>query len=315
MIAILSGGVGAARFALGMRQIIDPTEISIISNVGDDEVLHGLHISPDIDTVTYTLGNAINPDTGWGLKNETWHAMDALTDYGGITWFRLGDRDLATHLFRTQLLSEGKTLTQVTDRIRKRWKVQPRILPVTDDELRTVLYSVIDGRAQQLTFQEYFVRYAHKPAVSRVIYEHSAEARMTPSVIQALENAEAIVIAPSNPILSIGPILAVPGVSEILSRRRERVVAISPIVAGQAVKGPAAKLMAELGLRQSAYGVAEYYKDIISAIVIDDTDAGLADQIRLLGIKTFPTNTLMTSPETSKNLASAALSMISGEPV
>ncbi len=312
MIAILSGGVGAARFALGMSQVVNPSEIAIISNVGDDEVLHGLHISPDIDTVIYTLGSAINPETGWGLENETWNTMDALADYGGITWFRLGDRDLATHLFRTQLLGAGETLTQVTDKIRKRWNVQPRILPVTDDTLRTVITSLIDGQERELTFQEYFVKYAHQPVASRVTYQHSGQARITPNVREALESADAIILAPSNPILSIGPILAVPGISEILSRKRDRVIAISPIIAGEAVKGPAAKLMAELGLTQSAYGVAQYYKELISAMVIDDKDSGLSDQIRRLGIRTVQTDTLMTSQAVSGNLASAALNTVLG---
>ena len=312
MIAILSGGVGAARFALGMSQAINPNEIAIISNVGDDEVLHGLHISPDIDTVIYSLGSAINPETGWGLENETWNAMDALADYGGITWFRLGDRDLATHLFRTQLLAAGETLTEVTDKIRKRWNVQPRILPVTDDKLRTVITAQIDGQERDLTFQEYFVKYAHQPVASRVAYQHSGEARMTPSVREALESAEAIVIAPSNPILSIGPILAVPGISEVLSRKRDKVTAISPIIAGEAVKGPAAKLMSELGLAQSAYGVAQYYKELISAMVIDDKDSGLSDRIHSLGIRTAQTNTLMTSQAVSENLAFAALATVLG---
>ncbi len=312
MIAILSGGVGAARFALGMSQAINPNEIAIISNVGDDEVLHGLHISPDIDTVIYSLGSAINPETGWGLENETWNAMDALADYGGITWFRLGDRDLATHLFRTQLLAAGETLTEVTDKIRKRWNVQPRILPVTDDKLRTVITAQIDGQERDLTFQEYFVKYAHQPIVSRVAYQYSGEARMTLSVREALESAEAIIIAPSNPILSIGPILAVPGISEVLSRKRDKVTAISPIIAGEAVKGPAAKLMSELGLAQSAYGVAQYYKGLISAMVIDDKDSGLSDHIRSLGIRTAQTNTLMTSQAVSENLAFAALATVLG---
>ncbi len=310
MIAILSGGVGAARFALGMSNLVDPEEISIISNVGDDEVLHGLHISPDIDTVIYTLSGAINPETGWGLDGETWRVMDALSEYGGITWFRLGDRDLATHLFRTQLLREGETITKITERIRRRWNVKPKILPVTDGELRTILYSEKQGTEHRLSFQEYFVQNAHRPEISRIVYEHSSDARPTDEVLHSLEVATVIVIAPSNPVLSIAPILSVPGITDLLQRRRDRVVAVSPIVAGKAIKGPAAKLMAELGLNPSALGVAEYYCEIASAIVIDDTDSSFADDIRSLEMKVAHTNTLMNSIDASTHLAEVALRLV-----
>lgn len=310
VIAILSGGVGAARFALGMVELVDPADIRVISNVGDDEVLHGLHISPDIDTVIYTLAGAINRETGWGLEGETWRVMEALSDYGGLTWFRLGDRDLATHLFRSQLLREGATLTQITDRIRKRWNVKPQILPVTDAELRTVLYLEKDGEERKLTFQEYFVQLAHRPQITRVAYQLSDGAEPTREVADSLEKADAIVIAPSNPVLSIGPILSVPGVVERLKSRRERVVAVSPIIAGKAIKGPAAKLMGELGLEPSALGVAQYYKDLISGIVIDTADSSLADSIADLGLKVNVTKTLMDSAEASRSLAQAALNLV-----
>ncbi len=314
MIAILSGGVGAARFARGVANLVDPQDISIISNVGDDEELHGLHISPDIDTVIYTLGESINPETGWGLEGETWRVMDALAAYGGLTWFRLGDRDLATHLFRTQLLREGVKLTEITDRIRKRWNVKPKILPVTDDRLRTVLFSVSDGTEERMSFQQYFVQYAHRPVISRITYDGSEQATATNEVIETLLRASAILIAPSNPVLSIAPILSVPGIVDLLQRRRDKVVAISPIIAGEAVKGPAAKLMFELGLGPSALGVAQYYREIISAIVIDSADANLADDIRALGIKAAVTNTLMDNVDVSKLLAKTALDMVSVDP-
>ena len=314
MIAILSGGVGAARFAVGMANLIDPRDIVIISNVGDDDELHGLHISPDIDTVIYTLAESINPETGWGLNGETWRVMDALAAYGGLTWFRLGDGDLATHLFRTQLLREGVTLTEITDRIRKRWNVKPKILPVTDGRLRTVLFSVSAGMEERMSFQEYFVQHAHRPVISRVIYDGSGEVTATNEVTETLETASAILIAPSNPVLSIGPILSVPGITDLLLRRRDKVVAVSPIIAGEAVKGPAAKLMSELGLGPSALGVAQYYRKIISAIVIDGADANLADDIRALGIETAVTNTLMDNVEVSRLLAKTALDMVGGGP-
>ncbi|NNN18339.1 MAG: 2-phospho-L-lactate transferase [Acidimicrobiaceae bacterium] len=302
--------MGAARFARGMSQVVDPEEISIISNVGDDEVIHGLHISPDIDTMIYTLAGAINPETGWGLKGETWHTMEALAEYDGITWFRLGDRDLATHLFRTQLLTEGESLTEITDKIRKRWKVKPRILPVTDDSLKTVLYTIVDGEERKLSFQEYFVQYAHRPTISRIDYEHLAGLTATTSVIETLEAAEVIIIAPSNPVLSIAPILAVPGIAEILAKNRDKVVAISPIIAGEAVKGPAAKLMAELGLGPSALGVANYYRKLISAIVIDHKDSDLKEQIELSGMRALETDTLMRNAPASMNLAASTLKLV-----
>jgi LPPG:FO 2-phospho-L-lactate transferase len=310
VIAILAGGVGAARFASGMSALVEPEEIAIISNVGDDEVLHGLHISPDIDTVIYTLGGAINPDTGWGLEGETWRVMDALSDYGGLTWFRLGDRDLATHLFRTQLLREGQSLTTITEKIRKRWNVRSKILPVTDGRLRTILYSADGKDEQRLSFQEYFVRHAHRPEITRIAYEQSSDAHATDEVLETLSSASAIIIAPSNPLLSIGPILSVPGIVDLLTQRREKVVAVSPIIAGEAVKGPAAKIMAELGLGPTALGVAEYYCEIASAIVIDSADASLTDAINLLDLKVKDTNTIMNSVEASRALAKVTLDLI-----
>ena len=311
VIALLSGGVGAARFALGLSSVVQPEQIRIVSNVGDDEVLHGLHISPDIDTMIYTLGNSINPDTGWGLDGDTWTVMDALSSYGGITWFRIGDRDLATHLFRTQLLKDGESLTAITDRIRARWNVKPKVLPVTDGRLRTVLYTGFGPQMHRLSFQEYFVRYGQQPEISQISYEGDPDLRPTDEVIDCLENARAIVVAPSNPVLSIGPILSVPGIVNLLKQRRDKVVAISPIIAGKAVKGPAAKLMAELALEPSAFGIAQYYSDIASCIIIDNKDEHLARSIqRSLKLKVAHTNTLMDSPVSSANLARTALELV-----
>lgn len=310
MIAILAGGVGAARFARGIAKITDPSEVTIISNVGDDEIMHGLHISPDIDTVIYTLANEINPETGWGLKGESWRVMEALGDYGGETWFRLGDRDLATHLFRTHLLRSGQNLTQVTERIRTRWGVEIKILPATNDKLRTKIFVEIDGKEEELSFQEYFVGHAHEPSVSRIVYDNSGQALAGRDVVVTLESADEIIIAPSNPLLSIAPILSIPQISEILKSRRDHVVAISPIIAGDAVKGPAAKLMTELGFQATAYGVAEFYSNFISAIVIDLQDLSYSEQITNLGIKNTATNTLMTDIDKSAKLASQTLELI-----
>lgn len=310
MIAILAGGVGAAKFARGIAEIVEPSDITIISNVGDDEIMHGLHISPDIDTVIYTLANEINPETGWGLKGESWRVMEALGDYGGETWFRLGDRDLATHLFRTHLLRTGQNLTQVTERIRARWGVDIRILPATNDKLRTKIFAEIDGQEKVLSFQEYFVGHAHEPIVSKIVYDNSGRASASRDVVTALESADEIIIAPSNPLLSIAPILSIPQISEILKNRRGHAVAISPIIAGNTVKGPAAKLMTELGLQATAYGVAEFYSNFISAIVIDTQDIAHSEQITNLGIKNIATNTLMTDIDASAKLASQVLELI-----
>lgn len=310
MIAILAGGVGAAKFARGISQIEDPSEITIVSNVGDDEIMHGLHISPDIDTVIYTLADEINPETGWGLRNESWRVMDALGDYGGETWFRLGDRDLATHLFRTQLLRTGESLTKVTDRIRARWGVEIKILPATNDRLRTKIFAEIDGEEKELSFQEYFVGHAHQPSATRLIYENSGQALATSEVIHALENADEIIIAPSNPLLSIAPILSIPRISEIVENKKNKVAAISPIIAGNSVKGPAAKLMQELGFQPTAFGVAEFYANFISSIVIDTQDSSFGEQISNLGIQHRATNTLMTDTNASAELASQTLDLI-----
>lgn len=287
--------------------VIDPCDITVISNTGDDEILHGLHVSPDIDTVIYTLADAINPQLGWGLANETWRVMDSLAEYGGLTWFRLGDRDLATHLFRTQLLNEGETLTDVTDRIRRRWGVESRIIPATDSEMRTELVLADSTSGKRLSFQEYFVQQAHRPRVSMVEFTGADQAEPTAQAVEAIENAKAVIIAPSNPILSIAPILSIPGIRDLVGRHREKSVAVSPIIAGQAVKGPAAKLMGELGLEPSAFGVALLYRDIISTIVIDSADENLKSRIEDLGISCVCTDTLMSDDTASRRLAETAL--------
>lgn len=312
VIALLSGGVGAARFARGLVQIVPPAQVNLISNVGDDEVLHGLHISPDIDTVIYTLAGAINQETGWGLEGESWRVMEALSDYGGDTWFRLGDRDLATHMFRSQLLSNGETLTEITRKIKHRWGVEPQIYPATNDSVRTELYADIDGVEKKLSFQEYFVQLAQRPKIKQVIYQGHQEASATSEVVETLENADVIIIAPSNPILSIGPMLAIGEITELLTKRRDSVVAVSPIIAGKAVKGPAAKLMEELGLNPSALGIAEFYRNVAGSIVIDHRDSSIAEDIRRFNMNAGITETLMDSDQAAKTLAQVAVGLIEG---
>ena len=235
MIAALAGGVGAARLLRGMIEVVPAPDITAVVNTGDDTVLHGLYISPDLDTVVYTLADAINPDTGWGLADETWRVMESLGRLGGLTWFNLGDRDLATHCYRTQRLGEGAPLGQVTGELARAWGVDVNVLPVTDDPVRTRL-QLVDG--PEVGFQEYFVRLRHDVAVAGVRFDGAEQARPGPGVLEALDRADTIVVCPSNPVVSIDPLLAVPGVLDLLHRRRQHIVGVSPIVAGVGAQGP-----------------------------------------------------------------------------
>jgi len=307
MIATLAGGVGAARMLRGMVRALPPSDIVAIANTGDDTVLHGLHISPDLDTLVYTLAEAVNPDTGWGLAGETWHMMEALGRLGGVTWFNLGDKDLATHCYRTQRLSDGASLGEVTAELAASWGVGIRILPVTDDPLRTRLV-LADGR--DVAFQEYFVRLRHDVPVSAVRFVGAEGARPGPGVLEALAEADSIVVCPSNPVVSIGPLLAVPGVLDVLERRRDRVVAVSPIVAGAALKGPADRLLAELGYEPSVAGVARWYSRWVGTLVVDTADAGSAGAVEAEGVRCVVTPTVMSTVERAAALARTVLDAV-----
>jgi len=293
MIAALAGGVGAARLLRGLVEVVDPSGVTAIVNTGDDTVLHGLHISPDLDTVVYTLADAINPDTGWGLADETWRVMDSLGRLGGVTWFNLGDQDLATHLFRTQRLSEGATLGQVTAEVAKAFGVGITVVPVTDDRLRTRL-QLVDG--PEVGFQEYFVHRRHAVSVAAVRFEGAASSRPGPGVLEALDGADTVIVCPSNPVVSIGPVLAVPGVADHLRRRRERIVGVSPIIAGRALKGPADRLLTEMGFESSAVGVARWYASWVGTLVIDEADADLAGAVEAEGVRCVVAPTVMATP-------------------
>jgi LPPG:FO 2-phospho-L-lactate transferase len=308
-IAVLCGGVGAARFLSGLLAVVPPSEVTAIVNVGDDLVLHGLHISPDIDTIVYTLAGAGNPETGWGLAGETWQVMESLGRYGGPTWFSLGDRDLGTHLFRTGRLAEGAALSAVTAEMAVVWSLGLAVVPVTDDPLRTMLL-VVDGGgggAEEVAFQEYFVRYRHSVPVSAVRFAGAATARPAPGVLDAITGADLVVIAPSNPIVSIDPVLAVPGVREAVMAVRDRVVAVSPIVAGAALKGPAARMLMELGHEPSVVGVARLYAPLASVLVIDAADTALAPAVEAAGTRAVVTSTVMSSPAVAAGLAHTTL--------
>jgi LPPG:FO 2-phospho-L-lactate transferase len=304
MITVLAGGVGAARLLAGLIQVVDRAELTAVVNTGDDLVLHGLEISPDLDTVTYTLSGAIDPERGWGLAGETWQAMESLRRLGGEAWFNLGDRDLGTHLYRTTRRHEGATLTEVTAEITAAWELGLRLLPVTDDPLRTRVTVEGDG---EISFQEYFVHRQHSVAVSAVRFAGADESRPAPGVLDAISSADRLVIAPSNQIVSIGPLLAVPGVRDALVARRDDVVAVSPIVAGAALKGPADRLMTELGHEASVVGVARIYAELAATLVIDEADADLAPAVEAEGVRCIVAPTVMSSPERAAALGRVVL--------
>lgn len=303
MITVLSGGVGAARLLNAMSGVVEPADITAVVNVGDDLVLHGLTICPDLDTISYTLAGLNNDELGWGLGGESWRVMDELADLGGATWFRLGDRDLATHLYRSQRLGEGATKSDVTRELCEHWGVRVRLLPVTNDDVATVF----DTDIGRLSFQEYFVRDHHDVVVRSISVTGAGQARATPEVLDALNSASRIVIAPSNPLISIDPILQIPGVRDILQARRVDVVAVSPIINGAALKGPAGRLLGELGHSISCVGVADFYQGLIGTFIIDEVDADLAPTIRSRGIDVVVTTTIMAEAVDGQRLVRAVL--------
>src|SRR5471032_1819075 len=274
LVVALSGGVGGAKLALGLSRILPANELLVVANTGDDFEHLGLSISPDIDTLTYVLAGIDNPKTGWGRRDETWSFMETIGSLGGESWFRLGDRDLATHVERTRRLGCGETLSQVTADFCRRLGIAARVLPMTDDRVRTRVRS--DGG--WIDFQDYFVRQQCRPVVRELRFDGAATARPQPELLAALRDGRlrAVVLCPSNPFISIEPILAVPGVREAIAACRAPVVAVSPIIGGRAVKGPTAKIMAELGMTPSAAAVARRYGDLLDLYVIDHEDAGQA---------------------------------------
>jgi LPPG:FO 2-phospho-L-lactate transferase len=304
VITVLSGGVGAARLLDALRSAVAPTELTAVVNVGDDLTMHGLTICPDLDTIMYTLAGLNNQELGWGLQGESWRVMQELNALGGEAWFQLGDRDLATHLYRSQRLGQGATKTQVTRELCKRLGVTVRLLPVTDD----VVATCFDTELGRLSFQEYFVRHHHGVAVSAIDIVGASEAAATPEALVALRSASRIVIAPSNPLISIDPILRVPGVRAVLEERRDAVVGVSPIIDGHALKGPADRLLAELGHEVSCLGVVDFYKGLVGTWIIDEADAARTDDVRNRGVDVIVTTTIMAEPGNAERLAAAVLS-------
>jgi len=300
---VLAGGVGAARFLEGLVQLVPPRQVTAIVNTGDDAEFYGLYVAPDLDTVMYTLAGMMNPETGWGLRDDTFHCQEQLGRYGEHTWFRLGDRDLATHLRRSILQQGGLPLSEITRRLCEALGVEVSLLPMSDDPVRTVL----NTPAGTLPFQEYFVHRGQQDEVRAVHFRGIGEAQPAPGVIEAIRAADLVVLAPSNPFVSIGPILAVKGIQEAVRRKRDCGVAISPIIGGAAVKGPADRMLRSLGMEVSAYGVANRYRDLVGTFIIDDVDADLAPRIERLDLRVEVAHTLMTSLDEKRALARRAV--------
>ncbi len=305
-VTVIAGGVGAARFLRHLRAAAPDVAVTAIVNTGDDTVFHGLHISPDIDTVTYTVSGAIDIDRGWGLGGETWTAMENLTryePYGAVTWFNLGDRDLATHLWRTSRLRSGAALSEVCADQALAWNLGLTLLPMTNDPVSTRVETSIGS----LGFQEYFVGHHHEPDVHGIEFVGIDNASAAPGVLDAIASADRIVIAPSNPLVSIGPVLGVAGIREALVARRDACVAISPIIGGVALKGPADRMLQTLGHESSAVGVAVLYADFIRTLIMDTADGGLAERVRASGVRPVVMDTIMSEPGVGIALARATL--------
>ena len=299
-IVALAGGVGGAKLAHGLAQILPPEDLTVIVNTGDDFEHYGLYISPDLDTVCYTLAGLANPETGWGRVNESWSVIENTARLGGPTWFNLGDQDLGTHLERTRRLKEGQTLSQITKDFCRAWGVEHNILPMSDQPVRTI----VETEEGDLAFQEYFVRRRCEPRVRGFRFEGVEQAEPVPGARETLQSAEAVIICPSNPWVSIDPIL------QVIKRIEKPVIAVSPIISGQTVKGPAAKMFLELGIEPSALAVANHYCDLATGFVLDTLDQQLQENIRSLNMRTHVTNTLMKSLDNRKQLASDVLDFI-----
>ena len=302
-ITALAGGVGASKLLLGLYDVADPTRLNAIVNTGDDIVLHGLKISPDLDIVTYTLAGVIDPAKGWGFRGETFHTLKRLAVFGRVNWFNLGDRDLATHIHRTAMLAEGKSLTEAAESIRTALGVKSRILPMSDQPVPTI----IDSDEGALHFQEYLVKRRAEPVVRGIRFDGVESASPAPGVLEAIRDADRIIICPSNPLISIGPILAVSGIREALRARRNDVIAVCPIVGGKSLKGPSDKMLTQLGYESSAQGVAKLYADFTGTFVVDPADQAQVEGIEKLDMITAVIPTVMKTRTDKRKLARALL--------
>ena len=303
MIVVLTGGTGGAKFIDGLRRVLPAEELTIIVNTGDDHVWWGLYVSPDIDSIVYVLSDRLSSERGWGVRADTFHCLHAMKELGEEAWFSVGDRDLAMHLLRTQLLSQGQTLSAATAYLAKKFGLRSRILPMSDMRVETR----IDTPAGDLSFEEYFVKRWYQDPVNAVRFAGASEAEPAPGVVEAITSAQAVLIAPSNPVTSVGPILAVPGIREALRATRARVVAVSPIIGNAAVAGPAANLMMSQGLQVSIAGVAKAYEDFLDILIADDSDAAAAQSLTSNRLQVHCTNILMRNTEDKTRIARAAL--------
>ncbi len=305
MITVLTGGTGGAKFVDGLRQIVAPEELTVIVNTGDDLLWWGLYVSPDLDSITYMLAGKLSQERGWGVKGDTFYCLQAMGQLGQPIWFHTGDRDVATHIFRSKLLSDGKTLSEVTAEIAGRLGIKARILPMSNSRVETRVGTPVG----ELSFQEYFVERWYQDPVESIRYAGASDAEPAPGVIDAIRGSEAVILAPSNPVSSIAPIMAVPGIREALRESRARIAAVSPIVAGAAVSGPAGILMQAQGFPVSIAGVAEFYHDFLDLLVVDSKDRRMAGELQKSGMKVHCTQTLMRTQEDRIALAKAVLQL------
>lgn len=302
---MLAGGVGAARFLRGLLRRVDQRRIRVIVNTGDDEEFYGLHVSPDVDTIAYTLAGVANALHGWGLKGESFKVLAALERFYGRAWFALGDRDLATHLYRTERLRAGRTLSQVTGEISARFGIKTSVIPMSDERVRT--FVKLRGRSEALAFQEYLVHRRARGVIERIELRGADQAAPVPAALEAIETSGAVILAPSNPFVSLGPILALTGIREALRAVKSRVVAISPIVGGRTIKGPADRMMRGLGHEVSPLGVARLYQDFVGVFVLDNADRRYLAPIEALGMRAVATDTIMANPARAARLADVVM--------
>ena len=335
MITVLCGGVGAAKFLKGLLMVRSPADVAAIVNTGDDAVMHGLHVSPDIDTIIYTLSGEVNPETGWGRRSETWEAMSTLRQLerqpGDLAWFNLGDKDIGTHLYRTSRLREGAALSEITAEIAVGYGVEIKMLPMTDSRVATMM-RLAEGAAKhekanateatenagagaagaEISFQEYFVKLRHDVEVAGVRFDGAEAALPAPGVAEAIAEAEILVLAPSNPVVSLGPPLAIDGIRSAIAERvsdSKPTIAISPLIGGQALKGPADRLLTEMGGEASSAGIARWYQGLIDTLIIDETDAADKASVEACGVRCVVTQTVMDTPEISQSLAQTVLEL------
>lgn len=312
MIVALAGGVGAAKFLQGLVRVIDPEDLTVIVNTGDDITLHGLNISPDIDSVTYTLADANDAERGWGLAHETFRCLEHLQRYPVASWFQLGDGDLATHLFRTGRLAAGATLSEVTGEIASAWGIRSRIMPMTDQKVttRVIVEEAGSGRGMDLHFQEYFVERGAQDPVREIVYEGSELADPAPGILEIIASAQGVIVCPSNPVASIGPILAVGGIREALVNFKNKVIAISPLIRDAPVKGPADRMMPAAGMEVSCVGIADAYRDFVQTLVIDFADEARVPEIEALEVEAVPAQTLMRGVPVARALARTVVGLL-----